>query len=407
MMRLLFRTGHISHCDGSASVLPVSLNELRELYFDPDFSEPIEIDLILTVDEERFLFATQFLIMYTTSSVALQRIAKDLEVRLTHKDLKVGNKRVLLRIMEYIEKSDRFDRFQFHIKNYYLKNEVIHWIKKMNCESVEDWVQIKSKMAPLFMQVDAARKDAEERWKLIKNELDDEQLSEVSEDRYWKEFEELITIPIAIGFSFFSIEIFSYWREWLQKDPTVPEHSYNSRLVDMINDWLVVVGKKKPLDATAELKRLKQRQREMEAQHQIDLEYLQSSLVELQERARKMELGEVTSLTSAGSFGALQSKRILIVGDDSHKTAYRQMVEMYGAEFDFVSGFEKDAQAVSRFGWADGVILVTAYTDHAKWYALKAHVSMEKLVLVNRAGVAAMDEGLKALAVKLGTKASA
>ena len=97
----------------------------------------------------------------------------------------------------------------------------------------------------------------------------------------------------------------------------------------------------------------------------------------------------------------LDGKRILVVGDESHATQYRQLVEAKGGVYTFVPGFEKDHSLRSRIQGADAVVFVTAYASHLKFYATKARLEHRPMVNVNQAGVAAFERGLQELQRRL------
>ena len=97
----------------------------------------------------------------------------------------------------------------------------------------------------------------------------------------------------------------------------------------------------------------------------------------------------------------LHGERILIVGDPGHMPMYRAIVEAYGGKFDFLDGFEKMRQAESKMESADGILFITAYSSHQKFYAMKAQKQYHKCVLVNQAGLGEFKRGLETMILQL------
>lgn len=97
----------------------------------------------------------------------------------------------------------------------------------------------------------------------------------------------------------------------------------------------------------------------------------------------------------------LRGERILVIGDSGHRSAYRALVEARGGAFDFLEGFEKDGRTDSKMASADGILFVTAYSSHKKFYALKAEKQFHKCVLVNQAGLGEFERGLETLVQRM------
>ncbi len=79
----------------------------------------------------------------------------------------------------------------------------------------------------------------------------------------------------------------------------------------------------------------------------------------------------------------LIGKRILVIGDEGHAPGYRAILDRFGVTMDFLPGFDKDRQLASKLSRADGMVFITAYASHLKFYALKAEKAKDTCSLVH------------------------
>jgi hypothetical protein len=84
----------------------------------------------------------------------------------------------------------------------------------------------------------------------------------------------------------------------------------------------------------------------------------------------------------------LENQKVLVVGDEGHIEGYREVIEKYGGNFDFVSGFSKGATARRKAIGADIVFFVTAWAHHEVTESIK---EFSNLVWVNSAGIDSLE----------------
>jgi hypothetical protein len=140
-----------------------------------------------------------------------------------------------------------------------------------------------------------------------------------------------------------------------------------------------------------EIARLRQENQRLREQYEQDVRTLLDVIERLEVKKREGSTQEQVS--------PLEGKRVLVVGDESHAAEYRTIVQSQGAEFDFLPGFDKDRAIASKLAAADGIVFITAYASHIKFYALKATDKCS--VLVSQAGLGAFSKGIEELARKL------
>lgn len=67
---------------------------------------------------------------------------------------------------------------------------------------------------------------------------------------------------------------------------------------------------------------------------------------------------------------ALNGKKVLVIADETRKEGYKNIVEKYGAEFDFASGMDTNIPyIIGRANSADEVFFCTAYAKHKLYHA--------------------------------------
>ncbi|WDL97895.1 hypothetical protein [Alicyclobacillus sp. ALC3] len=147
-----------------------------------------------------------------------------------------------------------------------------------------------------------------------------------------------------------------------------------------------------------EIKRLQSELQELRNQYDQDVKVLLDVIDQMDQKTRlQPQPGQVAAAKSP-----LVGKRLLVVGDESRAPAYRTILENVGAKYDFLPGFDKDHSTESKFAAADGIIFITAYSNHLKFYALRANAAHKACVLVPHAGLGEFTRRLDELATKLG-----
>jgi hypothetical protein len=86
----------------------------------------------------------------------------------------------------------------------------------------------------------------------------------------------------------------------------------------------------------------------------------------------------------------LKSKRILVVGDTGRKDSYREIVEQYGGNFEFMDGIFEPEKISFMSEKADLAILVIPRMKHSVSNTLK--VKKIPTIFVNSAGVSSFEE---------------
>lgn len=81
---------------------------------------------------------------------------------------------------------------------------------------------------------------------------------------------------------------------------------------------------------------------------------------------------------------------VAVIGDDSHKNTYRDVIEdIFGGEMRFCTGLETSPRLRSVSKWADIIILITRYMQHKTEQAVKAEMRPgTPIIHVNAAGAA-------------------
>jgi len=87
----------------------------------------------------------------------------------------------------------------------------------------------------------------------------------------------------------------------------------------------------------------------------------------------------------------LEGRTVLVVGDPSRASGYRDLMSRYGAEAVFCDGQStQDARRVLKSRY-DAVLLVSAWTAHAVQNLVRKHRPAPLLVFVNRCGLGEME----------------
>ena len=201
--------------------------------------------------------------------------------------------------------------------------------------------------------------------------------------------------------AFLSEDVLVAWLRWILETWTDGEDVVRSALWRGLNLWIHAHAEHKARDpkrtAQSDYEKVCEELAALKANYEADMR----EMLAVMERQKEQLLARVRGEPESSTARVLAGHRILVVGDDSHAVAYRALVEEQGATFDFLPGFENDSQIASKMTSADGVVFLTAYASHLKFYALKARVDMGRAVMVNRAGLAAFRTGLEELGRKL------
>ncbi len=94
--------------------------------------------------------------------------------------------------------------------------------------------------------------------------------------------------------------------------------------------------------------------------------------------------------TSMKKTSPLNNKKVLVVGDTGRKDSYRQIVEQYGGNFDFVDGIFEKEKISTLSESADVAILVVPRIKHTVSNILKAN--KVPVIFVNSAGIGSFEE---------------
>lgn len=81
---------------------------------------------------------------------------------------------------------------------------------------------------------------------------------------------------------------------------------------------------------------------------------------------------------------------VAVVGDDSHKNSYREIIEdILGGEMRFCTGLDVSPRLRSTCHWADIIVLITRYMQHKTEEVVRAKMRPNAIIVrVNTAGVA-------------------
>ena len=359
--------------DVTKRAVEVSLTELAELC-----SELVDEEVVLglSVAEVRRLMLLGFLEGKTPSQ--LQRIATSLGVRITPKDCRRGTQQILHRLVGELEKPSIQEKMFRRYLTLYLSDAEIR--EKIMAGPGTD-------AANVAMQMLALRMD-------ILEPLGMPQL--VIKHRH--------SDNIMLLASLLSDEVFEQWANWIRTTWNIGEPMILVSLWHKLEVWLRYHQKRgrglgigKPSKSSTDDEAVREELAALKANYEADMREMWAVM----ERQKEQLLARVRGEPESSITRVLNGHRILVVGDDSHAVAYRVLVEEQGATFDFLPGYDQNAQIASKMTSADGIVFVTAYASHLKFYALKARVDMRRAVMVNRAGLAAFRGGLEDLGRKL------
>ncbi len=356
--------------DVTKRAVEVSLAELAELC-----SELVdeEVVLVLSIAEVRRLMLLGFLEGKTPSQ--LQRIAMSLGVRITAKDCRRGTQQILYRLVGELEKPSVQEKMFRRYLTLYLSDTEIR--DKIIAGPGEDAANVAMQMLQLRLD--------------ILEPLGMPQV--VIQQRH--------SDNIMLLASLLSDEVFEQWAHWIRTTWDIGEPMILVSLWHKLEVWLRYHQKRgknsgNPSKNSTADEAVREELAALKANYEADMREMWAVMERQKEQLLARVRGEPES--SAGKF---EGQRILVVGDESHAVAYRALVEEQGATFDFLPGYDQNGQIASKMTSADGIVFVTAYASHLKFYALKAHVDMRRAVMVNRAGLAAFGMGLEELGRKL------
>jgi hypothetical protein len=88
----------------------------------------------------------------------------------------------------------------------------------------------------------------------------------------------------------------------------------------------------------------------------------------------------------------LYNRKVLVVGDTSHRDGYREIVEDYGGSFLFVDGAEEPQKTATEARKADIIVHVTAYGKHVAHDNLKQY---KNVCYVNNVGLSTFRQALE------------
>ncbi|PWI55855.1 DUF2325 domain-containing protein [Sulfoacidibacillus thermotolerans] len=346
--------------------IPVSLKEMVQYFADPDFQEPIYLALDLSLEDIHKLLLMQYPLYYGKSRI--DQIAKIIGIAFLHRDRKSESKKVR-RVVHALEDSAKqkklrvASRFSFFSKS--LKEQIESCTGACTVSFLEEIVGSIVSLSDLK-----------------------------GEERFKEELEAHLVNISLVALSVFESPVFEYWYSEIFRAFPDTREFMDWAMTKYFSSWLHVAAVSPSSSIAAQQAELSAQRKALAVQYEEDAQALQALIQEM----TKPKTDEAKPETSTP---ILAGKRVLVVGDEPRAPIYRQLVEWHGGEFEFVSGYEKNRQAILRFSAVDGIVFVTAYVEHAKWYALKSHANMRRVVLMNRAGVLAMEEALKELAQKL------
>ncbi|MGB9886274.1 MAG: DUF2325 domain-containing protein [Moorellales bacterium] len=159
---------------------------------------------------------------------------------------------------------------------------------------------------------------------------------------------------------------------------------------------LVELAESERRELVLENERLRQEIAGLHEEYGRRIAFLEAELARL--RRQNVALGEGQKARS------LEGARVCVVGDPHRAPAYREILERWGAEMDFVDGYEDKGRAGEAAAAADGVIVVTAYCCHAIYETVKAEARRRRrpLALANSAGEASFSGAVENLAEQIG-----
>lgn len=376
----------------SDSALPLTVNELCAFYRDPDFAESSRIEVVITPEEVQKLSLVYFFVTVDDLTY-LRRMANWLNIRLTTKDHKVGVKRIRARLVQAMENPKTTQRVLLYLRRTQIPGPVLDVLKNQIISENETWDDLVSKVLQSRFG-GSSSEETKERLEAVAEESVVNKNLDLSKEQI---YDHVVMATMWSKIVLLQSDAMQYWQEVLWKKPQGV--SFLTRFFEeALNEWLDIMSYRSGTPSPEEeIRQLKAAKAALAEDYERDVLALERALAVHHEKKMGAKTSEEESFSSSDELD-FRGRRILIVGDDGHKATYRELVELYGGEFDFVSGFQKEAQAIGRIKAADGIVMVTAFMNHSKWYALRANVAMEKVVLVPRAGLTAVDQGLRELA---------
>ena len=345
-----------------------SLDELAQLCGD---LEDDEAALELTAADVRRLLIVGF--VEDEGSQQLKNMAAVLGVRITPKDFQRGEKQVRARLIHELEKPSVREKMTHRATTIFVGQELR---EKVAAGPATDAGDVASQMIRSLMDVERMPYDIP---------------AAMAEQM---QVDTMMTVA-----AFVSEEAVRLWGDWVRDSGwTNGQSLFLAVLWRKLELWLGYHQKRTKSDAEQPVASVnyKALYEELKATYEADMREMWAVL----ERQRK-RVSQDDNDAQPSDTASLDGLRILVVGDDSHAVGYRALVEEAGARFDFLPGFERDGQAAVKMASADGILFVTAYANHLKYYAVKAYVDMRRAVMVDRAGLSAFQTKLRELGRKL------
>ncbi|SFV09083.1 DUF2325 domain-containing protein [Alicyclobacillus macrosporangiidus] len=349
--------------------VPVTIEELWSFLQDPAFTQEEDALVQFSLDDCRSLNAYFILRIMVESSPSKRDVAQLLQttgMRFTPKDLKAGNQRIIQRAEEAL------------LRPHILKRHLAMQQDVLLLPQIRKALKSDAPMEQLGRQ--------------FRDELNvrmDESDDEIAAGTLY-----------AIIFLEKDDDLVLRWLDKARRTVD-PEHLILSyclaySLDAYLRARLRATEKAAARDIEAakanEVDRLREENERLHQQYEQDVQTLLSVIDSLHQIIRGRDQRE-------SHVSALVGKRILVVGDESHAPQYRAILEAKGAIFDFLPGFDKDRTTASKLDAADGILFITAYSSHIKFYALKA--SDKRAVLVHHAGLGAFAKAVEELERKM------
>jgi ATP-dependent phosphoenolpyruvate carboxykinase len=214
----------------------------------------------------------------------------------------------------------------------------------------------------------------------------------------------IVSDNIIMAYSYAALlneETFSLWVDWLESSLDRNNAILKSVLSSVVTKYVLAGSaysdikksmKKFEGTVTEKIASLKSTIKDLEQQYLEDVDLLLGLVLE----------DKTTKNTDViDNLNKLKGRRILVVGDDEHMSHYRGIVELYGGVFDFAEGFDKNASVTGKLSSSDGVLLVSGYISHSKYYAIRNKISSARMEYVNNRGLATFRQKLDDLIIKL------
>ncbi len=346
--------------------IPVSLKEMVQYFADPEFQEPIYLAFDLSHEDIHKLFLMQYPLFYERHHI--DQIARIIGITFPYRERKSESKKVR-RVALALENFVKQKKLRTVSRSSFFSKPLRERLESCVGECTLSFLE---KVAGSIIHL---------------RELKEE-------ERFQEDPQSYLVSYFLLALSVFELPVFEYWYRDIFLAFPETRGFVEWVTIHYLSSLLRVVAVSPASSLALQQAELSTQRKALAAQYEEDANALQALIQEMTKPKTDETKPEASTPILAG-------KRVLVVGDEPRAPIYRQLVEWCGGKFEFVSGYEKNRQAILRFGAVDGIVFVTAYVEHAKWYALKSHADMRRVVLMNRAGVSAMEEALKELAQKL------